>query len=137
METALRPLGVEDCWALLRSSNVGRLAVAIHGEPFIFPVNFVVDDHRIIFRTDEGAKLDGVYRSRSVAFEVDGTDPEGETAWSVCMNGPAAAIVDPVRVAELDVRWPTHWDPESMPYVIEIIPEQMTGQILALAQGVI
>ena len=111
--------------------------MAIHGEPFIFPVNFLVDARRLIFRTDEGAKLDGVYRSRSVAFEVDGTDPEGETAWSVVVTGRAAAVVDPDRVAALELRSPSHWDPDARPYLVEIEPEEMTGRIVALAQGMI
>ena len=67
-------LSLDDCRALLRSSDVGRLAVAIHGQPFIFPVNYFIYEDSVIFRTNEGAKLDGVYRSQCVAFEVDGQE---------------------------------------------------------------
>lgn len=137
MDVARRDLSREDCWALLRSTQVGRLAVAIHAQPFIFPINFMVDHGCLVFRTDEGAKLDGAYRSQSVAFEVDGTDPEGETAWSVVVTGHPAAVVDPDRVAAIEMREPSHWDPDARPYLVEIHPEEISGRILALSQGVI
>ena len=130
-------LSLDDCRALLRSSDIGRLTVSIHGQPFIFPVNYFVFGDSVVFRTDEGAKLDGVYRSQSVAFEVDGTDPEGETAWSVIVTGRAAPVVDPDRAEVLEVRSPSHWDPELRPYLIEIQPDEITGRIVALTQGVI
>jgi nitroimidazol reductase NimA-like FMN-containing flavoprotein (pyridoxamine 5'-phosphate oxidase superfamily) len=137
VDTAVHPLSREDCWALLRSSNVGRLAVAIHAQPFIFPVDFMVDHGCLVFRTDEGAKLDGAFRSNSVCFEVDGTDPEGETAWSVIVTGRCAAVLDPDRVAAIGLRSPSHWDSEAQPYLVEIHPEHVSGHILALARGVI
>jgi uncharacterized protein len=39
------------CWDLLQSEEVGRLAVTLGYHPDIFPVNFVVDDRSIVFRT--------------------------------------------------------------------------------------
>ena len=38
------------------------------GRPLIFPVNYVVDGKTIVFRTDEGAKLNGVTGGLNVAF---------------------------------------------------------------------
>ena len=56
-EAATTILGEDDCWQLLARTEVGRLAVAIHNVPEIFPVNFVIDNRTILFRTDEGTKL--------------------------------------------------------------------------------
>jgi len=36
---ALTVLGPEDCWTLLTGEEVGRLAVAVAGQPDIFPLN--------------------------------------------------------------------------------------------------
>ena len=42
-------LDAEQCWRLLRSIRVGRLAVCAQGRPLIFPVNYVVDGESIVF----------------------------------------------------------------------------------------
>src|SRR5207249_1081662 len=56
------------CWNLLRSAQVGRLAVSIKEQPDIFPINFVVDHGTVVFRTAEGTKLAAAVLGRGVAF---------------------------------------------------------------------
>ena len=62
------------CWDLLRTSEIGRLAVSIRNQPDIFPVNFVVDHGIVVFRTAEGTRLADAVLGESVAFEIDGYD---------------------------------------------------------------
>ncbi len=52
-------LDPNECWALLRGSVVGRLAISIANHPDIFPINYVVDHGTVVFRTAEGTKLAG------------------------------------------------------------------------------
>ena len=63
------------CWGLLRSAEVGRLAVVVNHRPEIFPINFVVDHATVVFRTAGGTKLEWG-AGRDVAFEVDGYEPD-------------------------------------------------------------
>ena len=49
----------------------GRLVTCIGGEPEIFPVNFVVQDRTVLFRTGEGTKLFVAVTDGKVAFEAD------------------------------------------------------------------
>jgi uncharacterized protein len=79
------------CWALLRTQEVGRLAVSIADRPEIFPVNYVVDHGTIVFRTAEGTKLAGAAQ-RDVAFEADGYEPDTGEAWSVVVKGRADEV---------------------------------------------
>src|SRR5687768_3989902 len=83
-------LDEHECWELLRTQEVGRLAVAIANRPDIFPVNYVVDHATIVFRTDEGTKLAAAVLGEAVAFEVD-AEVTGE-AWSVVIKGQAVEI---------------------------------------------
>src|SRR6476619_1600285 len=46
-----------ECWSLLRSVTVGRLAVWVDDHPDIFPINYTVDHGSLVFRTAEGKKL--------------------------------------------------------------------------------
>ena len=137
MDTALRELSPAACWDLLRSADIGRFAVVVHGQPFIFPVNYDVQDGRLVFHTGEGAKLDGALRTQSVAFEVDWTDPEGGMAWSVVVAGSAAAVVDPHRVSSLLAALPASWDFDDKPYLIEIEPHELTGRAYSYSPALI
>ena len=51
LRTGTTILESNECWALLRAADVGRLAVSIAERPDIFPVNFAVDHGTIVFRT--------------------------------------------------------------------------------------
>lgn len=96
MTTNPRPgvaiLDSSDCWQLLRSTDVGRLAVSTVDSPDIFPINFLVDHGTIVFRTAEGSKFATAVTSASVAFEADGYEPDAGEAWSVVVKGRAEEI---------------------------------------------
>ena len=85
-------LELDGCWDLLRQADVGRLAVSITDHPDLFPINFVVDNGTVVFRTAAGTKLAAAVLGRSVAFEVDGYDAAIGDAWSVVIKGHAVEI---------------------------------------------
>jgi hypothetical protein len=85
-------LSEDECWSLLKTAEVGRLAVVLTGEPEIFPVNYVVDGNTLVFRTAEGTKLFAVTASSRVAFESDGYLADGGEAWSVVVKGMAERL---------------------------------------------
>ncbi len=100
----LEVVGEKECWSLLESQPVGRLAVAIRNNPDIFPVNYLVDEGTILFRTDPGVKLAAATAGESVAFEVDQYDAETGAGWSVVITGEATEIKkleEMVRIEEL------------------------------------
>ena len=86
-------LDVRTSLELLRSAQVGRLAVIVNDHPEIFPVNYLVDRGTVVFRTAEGTKLAAVAFGSNVAFEVDGYEPDKGVAWSVVMKGRASEIL--------------------------------------------
>ena len=117
-----------ECWELLRSAEVGRLAVAIMHEPDIFPVNYVVDHGSVVFRTAEGTKLAGAALGRAVAFEVDGYEPSQGEAWSVVLKGRAVEIEqlhDLLEATDLPL-FPWHAAPK--PRFVRIDPVSVTGR---------
>jgi hypothetical protein len=124
----MQELTTDDCWELLRSAEVGRLAVSIGEWPDIFPVNYVVDDHSIVFRSAEGTKLAAAVLGRAVAFEIDGYDPQAGEAWSVVAKGPAielGTMVDLFAAEDLPL-FPWHASPK--PRYVRIRPEEVTGR---------
>lgn len=92
--TGLERLAKVECLELLRSQQVGRLAVVSHARPLIFPVNYAMDGEAIVFRTAEGTKFDAAVREMAVAFEIDELDVAAQEGWSVLVSGRADEVVD-------------------------------------------
>lgn len=81
-----------EAWELLAGAPVGRLATVINRQPDIFPVNFIVEDSSVIFRTSEGSKLLQLTVNARVAFQADGWVTD--TGWSVVVKGTATEVTD-------------------------------------------
>lgn len=80
-----------ECLRLLGTRRVGRLGFLAGDQPMVLPVNYAVENGVVVFRTGEGAKLDGA-RHGKVAFEVDDLDADGCGGWSVVIQGVAEDI---------------------------------------------
>ena len=87
-----------ECLDLLAASSVGRVGTTSGALPVVLPVNFVLNDETIIFRTVPGTKLDSAVAGAVVAFECDGYDDEGQNGWSVMLQGIATEVIDPSRL---------------------------------------
>lgn len=92
----------EQCWELLGANQIGRLATVVGGGVDIFPVNYIVHEGRILFKTAEGTKLAGVMAHHDVAFEIDGYNAETNEAWSVVLSGLAQVITHDEELDELE-----------------------------------
>lgn len=85
--TALIELAREECLELLAAKSVGRLAYAAHYGARILPVNYVLADDSIIFRTLPNGAIFHHALNSMCAFEVDDTDEFFESGWSVVATG--------------------------------------------------
>ena len=128
MRTGMTNLEGDVCWSLLRSSEVGRLAVAIADQPDIFPINFVVDHGTVVFRTAEGTKLAAAVLGRGVAFEVDGFDRQLGEAWSVVVKGKATELHQMIEIFEATDLPLFPWLTSPKPRFVRIVPESVTGR---------
>ena len=127
-KTWMEYLPVSECWALLDRTPIGRIGVLVDSAPEIYPVNFVVDDHSIVFRTERGGKLRGLDRSPSVCFEVDGFDEATSSGWSVLVKGRARSVTgvdEERRLLQLDLRY---WGVGPKPHWVRIEPAEVTGR---------
>jgi nitroimidazol reductase NimA-like FMN-containing flavoprotein (pyridoxamine 5'-phosphate oxidase superfamily) len=94
-------LARQDCLVLLGRARVGRLGLSMRALPVVLPVNFVVVDGEVVFRTAEGTKLHAAAAGAIVAFEADGYEPSGRSGWSVLVQGPARVVDDPAAIDRL------------------------------------
>ena len=131
--TGIEVLDRGECLRLLATQEVGRIAVVDHGNPHIFPVNFVLDGDAVVFRTAVGTKLDASSRSL-VAFEVDQLDTANRSGWSVVVHGWAQEVTDYDRADLVDrvrnlVLSP--WAESDKPHLVRVAGHTITGRRVA------
>jgi nitroimidazol reductase NimA-like FMN-containing flavoprotein (pyridoxamine 5'-phosphate oxidase superfamily) len=122
-----------ECFRLLTSHHLGRVVLVDELGPAAFPVNYVVDDRTVLFRTDEGSKLNAALRRGRVAFQIDGMDRASCTGWSVLVRAEAVEVMDSddlARVREL----PLHaWAPGAKTHYVRLLPAMVTGRRIAVS----
>jgi nitroimidazol reductase NimA-like FMN-containing flavoprotein (pyridoxamine 5'-phosphate oxidase superfamily) len=129
MSEAKQPVAVlseSESWNLLASVALGRLVTTVDGDPEIFPVNFVVQDRTVLFRTAEGTKLVSAAINNSVVFEAD--DHNIAEGWSVIVKGIARTLRtdDEIRAAERAQLLP--WTATVKQHYVRVLPSRITGR---------
>jgi nitroimidazol reductase NimA-like FMN-containing flavoprotein (pyridoxamine 5'-phosphate oxidase superfamily) len=122
-------LEAQECWSLLGRAQVGRLAVANGDDVDIFPVNHLVDEKRVLFRTAPGTKLLEIASGRNVAFEVD--DWSDEEAWSIVVKGRAEELDYPSALRHAKRSGLESWAPDEKSHYVQITPTRITGRRFA------
>ena len=126
--TQVQKLEHHECWALLRTVSVGRLAVLVEGRPDIFPVNFTVDGGTLVFRTAQGTKLSAASGDSAVAVEADGVDADTGMAWSVVIKGTAALVKSTEEVLDTSRLYLFPWQAGRTDAFVRITPDSVTGR---------
>jgi nitroimidazol reductase NimA-like FMN-containing flavoprotein (pyridoxamine 5'-phosphate oxidase superfamily) len=125
----------DECFSLLGGQHLGRVVLVDDRGPIALPVNFVLDQHTVLFRTDEGTKLDVAVRRGRVAFQIDGVNEATRTGWSVLVRGEAKEVTDPDELV-LVRRLPLYpWAPGAKGHYIRILPTSLTGRRIALPEA--
>jgi uncharacterized protein len=130
-ELHMEELDQDECRRLLAERHLGRLAIPDFGGPVIFPVNYVLDQGLVVFRTDPGSKLDATEREQ-VAFEVDAVEEATRTGWSVVVRGTLAEITDPTHLARLRTLPLYPWAPGEKANYVRVQPRRITGRRITI-----
>jgi len=125
----LEILSVDECLWLLQPGGVGCLAWVVEGHPVIRPVNFALDDQRLVIRTGEGAIYTAATSNLGAAFEVDRTRNVDHTAWSVVANGTIRLATDG-KARQLPLR---PWAPVASEHFVELSIADISGRRIGSA----
>ncbi|MQA79642.1 MAG: helix-turn-helix domain-containing protein [Streptosporangiales bacterium] len=113
-----------ECLDLLARGGVGRVVFVTEEGPEALPVNFVLDEGTVVFRTSaEGVLARQV--GQDVAFEVDRLDEPLAQGWSVLVAGRAEPVSDADERARIRVR---PWADGERSYHVRIRPTRITGR---------
>ncbi|GHH72660.1 hypothetical protein GCM10018793_10040 [Streptomyces sulfonofaciens] len=124
----LADLSPAQCRELLGTHGVGRVAVTTGSGPAIFPVNYLVTDGDLAFRT--GPEAPPAHAAGSdTAFEVDHIDDALSRGWSVLVVGAARAVTDDETVRSLDEKaYSTPWAGGDRHLWVVLTPHRLTGR---------
>ena len=126
----LMEISEEECFRLLATQPVGRLAVAPpEGPPLVVPVNYFLDKKAIVFRSSPGLKV-RLLRQAPVSFQVDNIDLYHHSGWTVLVHGVAYEAshweTDHVELAS--------WAGGDKRTWVRIVPTAVTGRRLLPAE---
>jgi nitroimidazol reductase NimA-like FMN-containing flavoprotein (pyridoxamine 5'-phosphate oxidase superfamily) len=120
----------EECFQLVASVSIGRVAVNRTAEPpLVVPVNYVLDGEVIVFRSDPGTKLFAL-RAQPISFQVDVVDAYHRRGWSVLVTGVAYEAT-PVEVEHLTVE---SWAGGDKQHWVRVVPDRVTGRRVHLPE---
>ncbi|MFI9237414.1 pyridoxamine 5'-phosphate oxidase family protein [Streptomyces cinnamoneus] len=126
----LMRLSEGECWERLGTHGIGRLGFSSGAELVLLPVNFLVDAHAIVYRTEAGSTA-AVADGSELAFETDRLDEHLSTGWSVLVTGTAAHITDPDAVRALARRPGARpWAGGTRDLWIRIVPGRVSGRVI-------
>jgi nitroimidazol reductase NimA-like FMN-containing flavoprotein (pyridoxamine 5'-phosphate oxidase superfamily) len=103
----LETLSTKECWDLLGTQGVGRVAYTEHALPKILPVNYSLVDRHLLLRLSAAGLARWLDR-QVVAFEVDEVDRLWHGGWSVVVIGTARALTS-VSDATRGLTVPASW----------------------------
>jgi uncharacterized protein len=122
-----------ECWHLLHTAEVARVAWNGASGVAIVPVNYVVAGGALWFRTTPYSQLARECSGQWVAVEVDGVNRAEGTGWSTVVRGVAEfRDVDdaPEHLAEFQV-----WPSGPRPLFVRVEPAEVTGRKLVVASA--
>lgn len=97
----LVPIDESECVELLGAAPWVRIGFIAGDRPVVLPVNVVLHDGAVYFRTAPGSKLASAASEGPVTVEADGGDAGARVGWSVVVQGRASIVTDDDLVAEL------------------------------------
>ena len=129
MRPKLRELTPRECWDLMATGGIGRVATTTDEGPIVLPVNFIADQQTIVIRTSAYGVIGRIGPAAELAFEVDHLDETMREGWSVLLVGGMERLEDPDEVAAL-VKSHGHepWPGGARNLVLRIRPRRVTGR---------
>jgi hypothetical protein len=113
-------LSERECWQLLATASVGRLALSVRALPVIMPVQYYLDGRRLAACLGHHALPERALDETVIAFAVDAIDPVTKAGWSVQVQG-RSVIPRGLRIGT-DCGWPA-----SAAQVVQIQPGTISG----------
>lgn len=133
---AMLELDREECIRRLDRAPWARIAFTTDSGPRILPINHLVMDDAVYFRTSPGSKLGSAVREATVALEVDGGDEASQLGWSVVARGRSSIVHDEALIERLMLQPFEPWTlPENKAFWVQVEIEEISGRTIVPKRG--
>ncbi len=133
-EALLEKLEEAECLRLISPGGIGRLVFAGRFDLTVLPVNYIVHNGAILFRTaqdsstEEDLRTGIAHAEYRVAFEVDDFDMQAREGWSVLIQGPAHHLESESELTDARAAGVETWPGGQREHFISIVPARITGR---------
>jgi nitroimidazol reductase NimA-like FMN-containing flavoprotein (pyridoxamine 5'-phosphate oxidase superfamily) len=133
-ESVVELLDEAECQGLIAAGGVGRIGYTGRFGPTILPVNYVLHEGTILFRTGQHSPLGedlrtGIEHAESkVAFEIDETSTVTREGWSVLVQGSAHLVDSEAERASIVRSGVEPWAGGEKELFVRVIPSRITGR---------
>ncbi len=124
----IQNLSDEESLELLATKTFGRLVVRRKDDMDLFPLNYLVHEGEIYFRTAEGSKLFSLTLNNDVLFEADNVDGDSQEAWSVVVKGTARTLTSNAEIEAADQLPLKPWLPTLKYNYVVVSPNEISGR---------
>jgi len=125
-DLVVRHLDEQECWDRVADAPYGRLALCLVDGVDIVPINAVLSQGDLYFRSEPGAKLDALADGARIAYDVDGSDDD--TAYSVVVTGTAERLDRQADIAAADQLLPAAGRATLTSSWVRIRPSAVSGR---------
>jgi len=132
-QSPLEPFGEAESWKLISAGGVGRIGYSGRYGPTILPVNFMVQDNAIYFRTarhstmEEDLRTGIAHADYKVAFQIDHFDDVAHAGWSVLVQGDVHPMESDDELALASRAGVESWAAGDRDLFMRITPTKITG----------
>lgn len=126
-DSRTRELSTDECWAVLGGSGIGHLAQRANPVGVdIVPINFLVTDRELFFRSAPGTKLKNLLHHPYVAVQVERL--RGDTWSSVVVKGKAIRLGSDEEIEHSGILDLIPAQPGDKFNYVRITPDAVTGR---------
>ena len=122
-------LSIEECWDLLQSTKLGRVALSVRALPMILPVQYYVEDSQLAVCLGHHKVPPQAVNNAVVAFGADEVDPRSGVGWSVQVQAIA-------RFSETS-GVPANCEQLTAGQIVHLVPEHISGYRVELCPFVL
>lgn len=133
-DDVIQKLSAEESMELMATQTFGRLVVRRKDDMDLFPVNYVIHEGNVYFRSAEGSKLFTVALNDDVLFEADLVEKDEDAAWSVIIKGNAEVLKSRAEIAAADELPLKPWLPTLKYNYVRIVPNNVSGRRFHLGE---
>ena len=133
-EPVVELLNEAECQRLIAAGGVGRIGYTGRFGPTVLPVNYVLHEGAIVFRTGQHSPLGedlrtGIEHAESkVAFEIDETSTATREGWSVLVQGSAHLVDSETERASIVQSGVEPWAGGEKELFVRVLPSRVTGR---------